>query len=175
MWNNQTVPTCFSAILYALAHINLKVKCGSNPIKNCFTTNMTYQTNCFLIWGFLRAIRRIQGYQHIMTGRHLITEPTHIQHGNQRWQIPRPAICQCLAMSFLCSLLIDRAAQEVPMKKYLKEIVGPVFEIYAIELFSSMSTEEAWRHLHTLQFYPEYIGIPGVCMQKFVMIHWILQ
>ena len=30
--------------------------------------------------------------------------------------------------------------QEVPMKKYLKEIVGPVFEIYAIELLSSMST-----------------------------------
>ena len=26
--------------------------------------------------------------------------------------------------------------QEVPMKKYLKEIVGPVFEIYAIELLS---------------------------------------
>ena len=30
--------------------------------------------------------------------------------------------------------------QEVPMKKYLKEIVGPVFEIYAIELLSSTST-----------------------------------
>ena len=36
--------------------------------------------------------------------------------------------------------LIDSATQEVPMKKYLKEIVGPVFEIYAIELLSSMST-----------------------------------
>ena len=47
--------------------------------------------------------------------------------------------------SFLCSLelficLIDRATQDFPMKKYLKEIVGPVFEIYAIELLSSMST-----------------------------------
>ena len=28
------------------------------------------------------------------------------------------------------------------MKKYLKEIVGPVFEIYAIELLGSMSTDE---------------------------------
>ena len=35
--------------------------------------------------------------------------------------------------SFLCArvviLLIDTATQEVPMKKYLKEIVSPVFEI----------------------------------------------
>ena len=29
------------------------------------------------------------------------------------------------------------------MKKYLKEIVGQVFEIYAIELLGSMSTDEA--------------------------------
>ena len=26
-----------------------------------------------------------------------------------------------------------------------------------------------------LHFYLEYIDLPGVCMQKFVMIHWILQ
>ena len=39
--------------------------------------------------------------------------------------------------------LIDRATQEVPMKKYLKEIVSPVFEIYAITFLCSMSTEEA--------------------------------
>ena len=32
--------------------------------------------------------------------------------------------------------LIDMVIQEVPMKKYLKEIVGPVFEIYAIALLS---------------------------------------
>ena len=37
-----------------------------------------------------------------------------------------------------------------------------------------MSTDEA-RHLSTLHFYPKYIDLPGVCMQKFVMIHWILQ
>ena len=59
--------------------------------------------------------------------------------------------------------------------KIFEIIVGPVFEIYAIELLGSMSTDEAWRHLHTLHFYPEYIALPGVCMQKFVMIHWILQ
>ena len=29
-----------------------------------------------------------------------------------------------------------------------------------------MSTDEAW----TLHFYPEYIDLLGVCMQKFVMI-----
>ena len=58
----------------------------------------------------------------------------------------------------------------------MKEIVGPVFEIYmyAIELLGSMSTDEAWRHLRTLHFYPEYIDLSGVCMQMFVMIHWIL-
>ena len=48
--------------------------------------------------------------------------------GNQRWQIPRPAPCQCLAtftplksnvISLLARvfiLLIDTATQEVPMK-----------------------------------------------------------
>ena len=38
-----------------------------------------------------------------------------------------------------------------------------------------MSTDETWRHLRMLNFYLEYIDIPGVCMQKFVMINWILQ
>ena len=57
------------------------------------------------------------------------------QQGNQRWQIPRPATCQCLAtftplkskiliffrdvISLLARvfiLLIDTATQEVPMK-----------------------------------------------------------
>ena len=41
----------------------------------------------------------------------------------------------------------------------MKEIVDPVFEIYAIELLSSVSTDEAWRHLPTLHFYPEYIDL----------------
>ena len=35
------------------------------------------------------------------------------------------------------------ATQEVPIKKYLNEIIGPVFEIYAIEMLESMSTDEA--------------------------------
>ena len=35
--------------------------------------------------------------------------------------------------------LIDGATQEIPIKKYLKEIVFPVFEIYAIEWLGSMS------------------------------------
>ena len=45
-------------------------------------------------------------------------------------------------------------------------MVGSVFEIYAIELLGSMSTDEAWRHLRTLYFSPEYIDLPGGCMQK---------
>ena len=70
------------------------------------------------------------------------------KQGNQRWQIPRPATCQCLEtftplkskilifFRYLISLLarvfillIDTATQEVPMKNILKEIVSPVFEI----------------------------------------------
>ena len=73
-----------------------------------------------------------------------------------------PATCQCLAtfsplksktliffrdvISLLARVfifLIDWATQAVPMKQYLKEIVVPVFEIYAIELLGSMSTDEA--------------------------------
>ena len=37
-----------------------------------------------------------------------------------------------------------------------------VFEIYAIELLGSLSTDEAWRHLRTSHLHPEYIDIPGV-------------
>ena len=62
-------------------------------------------------------------------------------------------------MTLFFIFLIDRAIQEVPGKKYLKEIVGPVFEIYAIEWLGSMNTDETWRHLRTLHFYPEYIDI----------------
>ena len=38
----------------------------------------------------------------------------------------------------------------------------PVFDIYAIELLGSISTDEAWLHLLTLHFYPEYIDRQGV-------------
>ena len=48
-------------------------------------------------------------------------------------------VISLLARVFI--FLIDRATQEVPMNTYLKEIVGPVFElIYAIDLISSMYT-----------------------------------
>ena len=69
-----------------------------------------------------------------------------------------PATCQCLATftplkykiliffrdvislrARVFIFLIDSATQEVPMKEYFKEMVGPVFEIYAIELLGSMS------------------------------------
>ena len=58
-----------------------------------------------------------------------------LKQGNQRWQIPRPATCQCLAtftplkskmliffrdvislLARVVILLIDTATQEVPMK-----------------------------------------------------------
>ena len=74
-----------------------------------------------------------------------------LKQGNQRWQIPPPAtyrvpvlgnvhpikienfniirdVISLLAQIYI--FLIDRATQEVPINKYLKEIVGPVFEIY---------------------------------------------
>ena len=35
------------------------------------------------------------------------------------------------------------ATQEVPIKKYLKEIVSQDFKIYAIELLGSLPTDEA--------------------------------
>ena len=47
-------------------------------------------------------------------------------------------VISLLARVFI--FLIDSATQEVPVKEYLKEIVGAVFEIYAIELLCSMST-----------------------------------
>ena len=52
----------------------------------------------------------------------------------------------------------------------MKEIVSPVFEIYAIELLGSISSDEARRHLHvrTLHFYAEYIDLPGVCIHTTV-------
>ena len=53
-------------------------------------------------------------------------------------------VISLLARVFI--FLIDRATQEAPRgshEKYLKEIVEPVFEMYAIELLGSMSTEEA--------------------------------
>ena len=69
-----------------------------------------------------------------------------------------PATCQYLAMFaplkskiyYIISLisrviifLIDWATQEVPMKIYFIEIVGPVFEIYTIAMLGSISTNEA--------------------------------
>ena len=88
------------------------------------------------------------------------TSPRHMPvHGNahpieiDKFYIFRDVI-SLLARVYI--FLIDRPTQEVPMKKYLKEIVGPVFEIYVIELLGSMSTDEAWRHLRTLHFIRVY-------------------
>ena len=50
-------------------------------------------------------------------------------------------------------LLIDRATQEVPIKNIWKKL-SVQFSRYAIELLGSMCTDEAWRHLRTLHFYP---------------------
>ena len=62
---------------------------------------------------------------------------------SKNWTFGRDVI-SLLARVFI--FLIDRATQEVPMKN-----IG--FEIYAIELLSSMSTDKAWRHLRTLLFH----------------------
>ena len=51
-------------------------------------------------------------------------------------------VSSLLARVFI--LLIDRSTYpRGSHEKYLNEIVGPVFEIYAIELLGSMSTDEA--------------------------------
>ena len=82
----------------------------------------------------------------LFAGTYFHGRPTPNQQGNQRWQIPRPATCLCLArftplkskiltlfrdvISLLARvfiLLIDTATQEVTMKKHLKEIVSSFF------------------------------------------------
>ena len=57
------------------------------------------------------------------------------------------------------------ATQEVPMNN--------IWKIYAIELFGSMSTDEAWRHLRTLHFYPEYIDIDREYVCK--SLSWLIE
>ena len=51
------------------------------------------------------------------------------------------AVISLLARVFI--LLIDTATQEVPMKKYLKEIVSPVFEIrhWIVKCYTSHSSQ----------------------------------
>ena len=96
----------------------------------------------------------------------MISQSVHVQIDN--FDIFRDVI-SLLARVFI--FLIDRATQEVPMINIWNTLLVQ-FLRYTL---SSMSTEEAWRHLRTLHFYPEYIDLPGVCMQQFVMIHWKLQ
>ena len=86
------------------------------------------------------------------------------EQGNQRWQIPLPATCQCLVtftplkakhliffrdvISLLARvfiLLIDRATQEVPMKNIWKKL-SVQFLRYAIELLHvKRHTRHKWR------------------------------
>ena len=81
-------------------------------------------------------------------------------------------VISLLARVFI--FVIDRATQEVPMKNIWNKL-SVQFLRYAIELLGSICTDKARRHLRTLHFYPEYIDLPGVCLQKFVMINLILQ
>ena len=59
----------------------------------------------------------------------------HNKQGSQRWQIPRPAKCQCLTtfhpikIARVFILLIDTATQEVPMKNIWKKLSVQFFEI----------------------------------------------
>ena len=55
-------------------------------------------------------------------------------------------VISLLARVFI--FLFDRATQEVPMQNIWKKLYGPDFEIYAIKLLGSMSTDEAWRHIY---------------------------
>ena len=86
------------------------------------------------------------------------------KQGKQRWQIPRPATCQCLAtftplkskiliffrdvISLLARvfiLLIDTATQDVPMKNIWKKLSFQLLR-YAIELLHvKRRTRHKWR------------------------------
>ena len=65
----------------------------------------------------------------------------------------------------------DRGSHE----KYLKEIVCVSFWDIRNWIAKLDVYWRAMNHLSTLHFYPEYIDLPGVCIQKYVMINWILQ
>ena len=88
-----------------------------------------------------------------------------LQQGNQRWQIPRPATCQCLAtftplkpkiliffrdvislIGRVFILLIDTATQEVPMKNIWQKMSSR-FLRYAIELLTvaHVTNDVKWR------------------------------
>ena len=57
-------------------------------------------------------------------------------------------------------------------KRYLKEIVGQVFEIYAIELLGSLPTDEACRHLRYITIFtsPPIGGGRGIVMPMSVCL-----
>ena len=63
-------------------------------------------------------------------------------HSPSAWQRSPSLKSKILIFSRCFIFLIDRATQKVPIKKYLKEIVVQVFEIYASELLGSLPTDE---------------------------------
>ena len=120
------------------------------------------------------------------------------EQGNQRWQIPRPATCQCLAtftplksknlifcrdvISLLARVfifLIDRAralSKRFPWQIFERNCRSSCWDIrhWIIRQARCLLKRHDATYVRYI-FYPEYIDISGVCMQKFVMIHWILQ
>ena len=110
------------------------------------------------------------------------------QQGNQRWQIPRPATFHCLATfpplkSNIISLLarvfiflIDRATQEVAKKIFERNCRSSCWYIHnwIVRLAAYWRGMTSCTYV-TLHLYTEYIDLPGVCIQQFVMINWILQ
>ena len=86
----------------------------------------------------------ISNYSYTRQSEMANTSPCHIPVlGN----VPPPPIFFRDVISLLARVfifLIDRATQEVPIKNILKEIVRhKFFEIYAIELLSSLPSDEA--------------------------------
>ena len=71
-------------------------------------------------------------------------------------------VISLLARVFI--LLIDRATQEVPMKNIWNKL--------SVQFLRYTPLNVDARCLLTR---PEYIDLPGVCIQQFVMINWISQ
>ena len=63
--------------------------------------------------------------------------------------------------------LIDRATQEVHMKNIWKKLSVQFLRYTPLNWQARCLLDEAWRHLRTLHYFPEYIDLPA----KVIMIH----
>ena len=83
-------------------------------------------------------------------------------------------VISLLARVFI--FLIDRATQEVAIKIFERNCRSSFWDthhwIVRLAAYWRCMTSCIYATLH---LYTEYIDLPGVCIQQFVMIHWLLQ